>query len=122
VRCPGVELGCLAGLENEVVLAENQPESAVEDEDPVVALVGAEVRLRLDALGIPVVEGRISRLETEGGHVTGVRLDDDRLVAMDAVVVSPQMRTRAEPFARIGIQLKPHPAGTFIETDRAAGP
>jgi hypothetical protein len=43
VRGAGVELGGLARLEDDVVLAEDESESAVEDECPVVALVGAQV-------------------------------------------------------------------------------
>ena len=45
VRGAGVELGGLAGAEDEVVLGEDEAESAVEDVDPLVALVG----LRLGA-------------------------------------------------------------------------
>jgi 2-polyprenyl-3-methyl-5-hydroxy-6-metoxy-1,4-benzoquinol methylase len=47
-----------------------------------------------------------------------VRLDGGTVVAVDAVVVSTQMVTRAEPFAGIGIEPTPHPAGAFIETDQ----
>ena len=40
VRDAGVELGRLARGEHEVVLAEHQPQPAVEDVEPLVALVG----------------------------------------------------------------------------------
>jgi thioredoxin reductase len=75
-------------------------------------------RAQLDALDVTVVTGTISGLEVEGGDVTGVRLRDGEVVAVDAVVVSTQMVTRAEPFAGIGIEATPHPAGAFIETDQ----
>jgi thioredoxin reductase len=75
-------------------------------------------RAQLDALGITVVSGTIAGLEVEDGDITGVRLDDGEVVAVEAVVVSTQMVTRAEPFAEIGIKATPHPAGAFIETDQ----
>lgn len=40
------------------------------------------------------------------------------LLGLEGVVVSTQMATRAEPFAGIGIEPTPHPAGAFIETDQ----
>lgn len=45
VRGAGVELRGFAGLEHEVVFAENETERAVEDVDPVVAFVCTQVRL-----------------------------------------------------------------------------
>jgi thioredoxin reductase len=75
-------------------------------------------RANLDALDVSVIAGRVSRLEIDGDHVTGVRLDDGQVVAVDVVVVSTQMVTRAEPFAGIGIEPTSHPAGVFIETDQ----
>lgn len=45
VRRAGVELGNLSGHEDEVVLSEDEAESSVEHERPVVTLVGTQVRL-----------------------------------------------------------------------------
>ncbi len=78
----------------------------------------AQDRAKLDALGVAVVAGRISRLEIDDDHVSGVRLDDETVVAVDAVVVSTQMVARTELFAGIGIEPTAHPAGAFIETDQ----
>lgn len=75
-------------------------------------------RAQLDALDVSVIAGRVSRLEIDGDHVTGVRLDDGQVVAVDVVVVSTQMVARAAPFAGIGIEPTSHPAGAFIETDQ----
>lgn len=75
-------------------------------------------RAKLAALEIPVITGTISGLEITDDQVTGVCLDDGQVVAVDAVVVSTQMVTRAEPFSGIGIHPTPHPAGAFIETDQ----
>ena len=72
---------------------------------------------QLDALDVSVIAGRISRLEIDGGRVSGVRLDDGQVVAVDVVVVSTRMVARTAPFAGIGIEPMPHPAGAFIESD-----
>jgi thioredoxin reductase/SAM-dependent methyltransferase len=74
-------------------------------------------RAKLDALDVPVIAGSISRLEIDGDHVTGVRLDDGQVVAVDVVVVSTRMLARTEPFTAIGIKTTSHPAGAFIESD-----
>jgi thioredoxin reductase len=76
-----------------------------------------EDRERLQALDIAIVEGPISRLEADAQRVTGVRLVDGRLIAVDVAVVSPRMVARAAPFAGIGIAPTEHPAGWFIEAD-----
>jgi thioredoxin reductase len=76
-----------------------------------------EDRERLQALDIAIVEGPISRLEADAQRVTGVRLVDGRLIAVDVAVVSPRMVARAAPFAGIGIAPTEHPAGSFIEAD-----
>ncbi|WP_329609198.1 FAD-dependent oxidoreductase [Arthrobacter sp. ATA002] len=73
-------------------------------------------RAKLEALGVAIVAGRISRLEIEDDHVSGVRLGET-VVAVDAVVVSTPMVARTELFAGIGIAATAHPAGAFIETD-----
>lgn len=74
-------------------------------------------RRSLDALGIPVVEGGIVRVESDGGRVVGVRLDDDEVVGLDAVVVATRTTVPVEPFAGIGIVATEHPVGTVIEVD-----
>src|SRR5689334_8529951 len=56
VRGAGVELGGFAWLEEEIVLAEDQAERAVEHVDPVVALVGPQFGYRV------VVAGRADEL------------------------------------------------------------
>ncbi|EFV90971.1 FAD-dependent pyridine nucleotide-disulfide oxidoreductase [Dietzia cinnamea P4] len=74
-------------------------------------------RVHLDALGIPIVEGGISRVETDGGRVVGVRVDDDEVIELDAVVVGSRMTVRVEPYTAIGVTADDHPVGTFIATD-----
>ena len=68
-------------------------------------------------MGIAIVEGPISQVEVDGDRVTGVRLADGQVVTVDVAVVSPRMVARVEPFAGIGIEQTPHPAGSFVEVD-----
>lgn len=76
-----------------------------------------EERIKLRALDIPVVNGAISRLEIDDDQLTGVRLDDEQVVAVDAVVVATPMVARVGPFTGIGLEPTLHPAGSYIETD-----
>jgi thioredoxin reductase len=54
--------------------------------------VSAEERAMLDARGIEVVEGTIARLVVADDQLTGVELDDGRIVARAAVFVRPAIR------------------------------
>lgn len=81
------------------------------------AEIAPEDRARLKAMDIAIVEGRIERLELDGGLVTGVRLADGQLIEIDVAAVSPRMVARSEVFAGIGVEPTKHPAGSFIEAD-----
>ena len=74
-------------------------------------------RTDLNALGIPVVEGAIARVESDADGVTGVRLDSGEVVGVDAVVVASRLAAPLGPFGGLGIEASEHPNGTFIETD-----
>ncbi|SDR94588.1 Thioredoxin reductase [Brevibacterium sandarakinum] len=74
-------------------------------------------QIKLQALDIPVIEGGIASLEIIDDTLTGVRLDDGRVVAVDAAVVATPMVARTELFAGIGLEPTAHPAGAFIETE-----
>lgn len=71
-------------------------------------------RVNLAALEIPVVEGRIERVESDGGGVTGVKLDDDEVISLDAVVVATRMAPQLEPFADLGLEVDEIAVGTVI--------
>jgi thioredoxin reductase len=81
--------------------------------------LGDQDRAKLDALGIPVIAGGVSRLEIDGDRLTGVRLNDDRIVKVEALAVASRMVARAEVFAGIGIKATAHPVGSFIAADPA---
>ncbi|MEU7775166.1 NAD(P)/FAD-dependent oxidoreductase [Micromonospora taraxaci] len=74
-------------------------------------------RAKLDALDIPVIAGGVAGLEIVDDRLTGVRLDDDEVVPVEAVAVAPRMVARAEVFAGIGITATQHPVGSFIAAD-----
>ncbi|UVE95096.1 NAD(P)/FAD-dependent oxidoreductase [Dietzia sp. B32] len=74
-------------------------------------------RLHLAALGIPIEERGLSRVEADGGRVVGVRVDDDEVIGLDAVVVATRITVRVEPYAAIGLVAVDHPVGTVIPTD-----
>lgn len=76
-----------------------------------------EDRTKLQALDIPVIDGGIESLEVVDDRLTGVRLDGGEVVAVDAAVVATPMVARVDPFAGIGLEPTPHPAGSFIESN-----
>ena len=54
---------------------------------------GDEEAERLAARGITVVPGRVTGLHVLDGRLAGVRLDDDRIVPSEALMVAPVVRT-----------------------------
>ena len=67
VRHPRIELGGLARVQDEVLIAQHEPEPAIQDVEPLVALVG----LRLGR-GAPDRDGTfICRADRVGGMVGG---------------------------------------------------
>jgi len=81
-----------------------------------------EQREQFAALGIPVIEGTVTCVETDDGGLTGVRLADGTRVALDAVIVAPQMTANAELLAPLGlipteVRMGEQVMGTQIEAD-----
>jgi thioredoxin reductase len=84
--------------------------------------LGAEQGEQFAALGITVIEGKVTGVEADEGRLTGVRLADGRRVALDALIVAPRMTANAELLAPLGlfpteVRLGEHVMGTQIETD-----
>ena len=74
------------------------------------------------ALGIGVIEGPVTGVETEDGGLTGVRLADGARVALDALIVAPRMTANAELLAPLGltpteVRMGEQVMGTQIEAD-----
>jgi thioredoxin reductase len=80
----------------------------------------ADVELeQLAARGIKVVEGAVESLRVEQDTLRGVALADGPEVAVQAMVVGPQVRVRLDAFAGLGLNASPHPMGVgdYLETD-----
>ncbi|MDQ0680249.1 thioredoxin reductase [Arthrobacter pascens] len=80
----------------------------------------ADVELeQLAARGIKVVEGAVESLRVEQDTLRGVALAGGAEVAVDAVVVGPQVRVRLDAFTGLGLKASPHPMGVgdYLETD-----
>ena len=63
-----------------------------------------ETAQRLDALGVPVVDGRVVGLVVEADRLTGIRLESGKVVAVDAAVVSPRAGARAAFLEELGLE------------------
>ncbi|MGW1450022.1 FAD-dependent oxidoreductase [Micromonospora sp. NPDC002411] len=63
----------------------------------------AEVAERLAARGIAVVPGPVAEVEVTDDALTGVRLADGRVVALDAVVVATRLTPRAGLLVGLGL-------------------
>lgn len=69
--------------------------------------------------GAQVIRGSVARVTERPDHtLSGVELTDGYHIAADAVVVSPYMRPRLEPFLPCGLTAEAHPAGVadFVAT------
>lgn len=93
---------------------------------PAVTLVlhrfaGAPVddltRRRLQAAGVQVVRGTVTALVVQEDRLRGVRLDDGRDLACDAVVVQPRLVARDDLVVAAGVRLEAGPFGEYVVTD-----
>ncbi len=71
----------------------------------------ADARTMLAAAGVTVVEGPVRAVEIEDDAVTGLRLEDGRLVPATAITVATYMRARSEVLTSLGVEVVPHPSG-----------
>jgi len=77
----------------------------------------AEVRARLQARGVTIEPGRIAGLEGEGTALAGVRIDDGRLVAVDALFVAPHTRPASPLAEQLGCAFDDGPLGPVLRVD-----
>jgi thioredoxin reductase/SAM-dependent methyltransferase len=81
-----------------------------------------EQQEQLAARGVPIVAGTVAAVEGEPGALSGVRLDDGTLLDLDALVVAPVCRARADLLAPLGlhpteVRMGEHVLGTQIDAD-----
>ncbi|WP_431964588.1 NAD(P)/FAD-dependent oxidoreductase [Actinacidiphila sp. bgisy160] len=67
---------------------------------------------QLAGLGVGVVEGAVSGLETDGAdRLAGVRLDSGHVVPVRVLAVAPRFTARASFLGDLGLAVREHPAG-----------
>jgi thioredoxin reductase len=71
----------------------------------------AEQVEELAARDIRVVTGIVAGIETDDGHITGVRMADGTVVARTTMAVATRMVARAGFLAGLGLHPVPHPSG-----------
>ena len=83
VRHLGVELGCLADTEDQILVAEHEPHPAGEDVEPLEPVVGARVRLdwRRRDDDLPRLDAAGPGQRQHGAAVDAARLQPDARVA-----------------------------------------
>ena len=76
-------------------------------------------RARFDALGVAVIDGRIDAVETQDDRISGVRLDDGRLIAREVLAVGSRMEARTTGLESLGLRTVELPGGmgTSIQAD-----
>jgi thioredoxin reductase len=93
------------------VLAHTAPELAREQQE------------QFAALGITVIEGPVTGVETNDGGLTGVHLADGTRVALDALIVAPRMTANAGLLAPLGLTpTEVRMGGQVMGTQIEAGP
>lgn len=82
-----------------------------------------EDREQLRVLGVTVVEGRVTQVESGEGGLSGVRLADGTHVALDALIVAPKFTARSELAESLGLApTEVEMAGEVIGTQIEANP
>jgi len=77
---------------------------------------------QLAALGIEVVPGPAAAVEVVDDHVSGVRLDDGRVVPCRAIVVTPRFTAKADLLVQLGLPIAEQVmegivVGTYVAAD-----
>ncbi|MDQ0015305.1 thioredoxin reductase [Variovorax boronicumulans] len=76
-----------------------------------------EARARLQARGVTIEPGRIAALEGAGQDLAGIRLEDGRIVAVEALFMVPRTRPSSPIAEQLGCAFDDGPAGPVIRTD-----
>jgi thioredoxin reductase len=67
--------------------------------------------------GIPTETGVVTALEVADDRLTGVRLDDGRVLPLDALVVAPRLRARAGFLADLGLKTVEGESGAVVPSE-----
>ncbi|QTI70377.1 NAD(P)/FAD-dependent oxidoreductase [Gordonia polyisoprenivorans] len=78
-----------------------------------------EQRLQAEVRGIEIIGGPVTRVDADADNrLRAVLFDDGRELELDALVVAPRMRARAEIYTSLGGTLEDNPMGSIIPADR----
>ncbi|MFM9927407.1 NAD(P)/FAD-dependent oxidoreductase [Variovorax sp. H27-G14] len=77
----------------------------------------ADARARLQSRGVAIEPGRIAGLEGQGADLAGVRIDDGRLVPVEALFVAPHTRPASPLAAQLGCAFDEGPLGPVLRVD-----
>ncbi|RPA65563.1 NAD(P)/FAD-dependent oxidoreductase [Gordonia oryzae] len=78
-----------------------------------------EQRLQAKARGVEIIGGPVARVDADADNrLRAVLFDDGRELELDALVVAPRMRARAEIYTSLGGTLEDNPMGSIIPADR----
>ncbi len=83
-----------------------------------------EEREQLRVLGVSLIEGQVTRVESDENGLTGVKLADGTRVPLDALVVAPRFTARSELAESLGltpteVEMAGQVIGTQIKADPA---
>ena len=109
-----------AGVHQALLFRQLSPHVTVLAHTPLE--LAGEQQGQFGALGIAVIEGPVTGVETDDGRLAGVRLADGTRVALDALIVAPRMTANAELLAPLGlipaeVRMGTQVMGTQIEAD-----
>ncbi|MGO1629671.1 MAG: FAD-dependent oxidoreductase, partial [Microbacterium sp.] len=76
-----------------------------------------EQQVQLEALGVPTVRSRVSRLVMEGALLRGVETADGHIAGADAAVITPRFNARTALYESLGGRAEETPFGKQIPTD-----
>lgn len=77
----------------------------------------AEACARLQARGVTIEPGRIAGLEGEERSLTGVRIDDGRLLPIEALYLAPRTRPASPLAEQLGCAFDDGPLGKVLRVD-----
>jgi thioredoxin reductase len=77
----------------------------------------AEQRAALHSRGVRIEEASVQALEGAAPTLDGVRLEDGRLIAIDALFITPRTRVASPLAEQLGCAFDDGPSGSFVRTD-----
>lgn len=76
-----------------------------------------ENRAAFDARGIHIENGQVTRVLSEGDRLSGVQLDDERTIELDAIFTAPRLIPQDAPLRQLEAERTEHSWGSFATVD-----